>query len=287
MKTPLKFTALAGLLAASLTLATHSAQAAIIAYDGFEGYTLGDTVGQNGGSGDWTEAWRSYAATEDQQQVLGTGLSYNSGGIVIDGGSRSVQIVGPVGGTGFSAGTVLQRDFTSTNDTPIFIRFLMRMNSNTLDTGDFAGGFVANTDGPLAGIRNGGEGAGTLFARLTNSTAAANYVESGALSVNTTYLLMMKVERTTGNYNNLSFWVNPGADDEGDPDATATGGTGLVSSLGTFGLRVGTGQDADDLLVFDEVLVSDTWGGAIPEPTTVGLLLGAAGALILLRRRRG
>jgi hypothetical protein len=278
MKTPLKFSALAGLLAASLTLATHSAQAAVIAYDGFEGYTLGDTVGQNGGSGDWNQAWRSYSSTDEQQQVLGSGLSYNSGGIVIDGGSRSVEVIG---GT---AGTVLQRNFDTTTASTVYFRFLLRLSSDTLDAGDFSSGFLEN-DGPNMGYRDDGSpgGEGALFARLSPTV----YAEDGTLSYNTTYLLIAKLDRSAdGTYDDISFWVNPGANDSNSPDATASITTG-AANFSTFGLRVGSLLEAADKVVYDEILVSDTWGGAIPEPTTVGLLLGAAGALILLRRRRG
>jgi hypothetical protein len=173
------------------------------------------------------------------------------------------------------------RNFDTTTASTVYFRFLLQLSSDTLDAGDFSTGFL-DYNGPNMGYRDDGS-PGALFARLSPTA----YAESGTLSYNTTYLLIAKLDRSAGGtYDDISFWVNPGAGDSNSPDATASIATG-AANFSTFGLRVGSLLEAADEVVYDEILVSDTWGAAIPEPTTVGLLLGAAGALILLRRRRG
>jgi len=127
--------------------------AAVIAYDGFEGYSTGSVVGANSGSGDWNQAWKSYSATSNQQQVVAFGLSYNSGGISIDGGSRAAEVIG---GT---AGTVIQRYYDTTTASTVYFRFLTRLTSDTLDTGDFSTGFI-DYNGPNMGYRDDGTGGG-------------------------------------------------------------------------------------------------------------------------------
>jgi hypothetical protein len=282
MKTPLKFSALAGLLAASLILATHSAQAATIAYDGFNTYDTGSVIGETGGTG-WSAAWNDVGGGT-LQQVVDQGLSYNSGGINIDGQNRSLEITG----SGVGA-TVVNRAFTEYTGDILYYRFLIQLNSNTLGSTDFTSLYLEDAvNGPQSGYMN----SGTIFSRLRNTTAAADYVTSGTITYDETYLIVTKLEKNTPgaseDYDKISLWVNPGAGDEGSPDAVNTGvSTASIDAIDVLGFRAGAALTSADKILYDEVLVSDTWGGAIPEPTTVGLLLGAAGALILLRRRRG
>jgi len=172
------------------------------------------------------------------------------------------------------------RNFDTTTASTVYFRFLLQLSSDTLDAGDFSTGFL-DYNGPNMGYRDDGT-PGALFARLSASV----YASSGTLSNDTTYLLIGKLERSgDGTYDDISFWVNPGAGDSNSPDDTASIATG-AANFSTFGLRVGSLLEAADEVVYDEILVSDTWDGAIPEPSTGLLALGALAGILALRRRR-
>ena len=78
------------------------------------------------------------------------------------------------------------------------------------------------------------------------------------------------------------MWIDPGTGDEGSPSATISGFS-MTISPSPLGLRsVNLSEDDIDLV---DIVVTDDFASAVPEPSAIGLL-GLAGTALLLRRKR-
>lgn len=278
-------------LAIALTFFSSQLQADVIAYDDFESYGTGSIIGKSGGTG-WTGAWGEGSSSNlpNQEGVISGGLTYSNGGITIDGGDYSYQTFG--GGAGTDAGVLAQRAFASTSANVVYVSFLIQVSltDGTL-TDDFGAVFLNSTSGVTTGFSTDGTDASS-FGRLYNLTDAGNYVSGGTLTLNTTHLIVLKLERNTTEspylYDQLSLWVDPDSETESVATASTDGtSSGYTAALHTLGFRVGWGLEAEDFVLYDEVRIADSWASAvIPEPSTVSMLLGlGVFSLVLLNRR--
>jgi hypothetical protein len=228
--------------------------AEVLVAEGFEDYGLGTAVGQSGGSGMWTEPWR-HLGLQTQQSVVESGLQYDAGGVKINGGERALEV------TGGKPGGVLVRGFDKVTEPEVYLRFLIQLTDDTLDAEDFvAVYFNEGVEGPQAGFTD----TGVFFGRLFQSISPNAFVSAGSIEPRRTYLLVMKLERVSERYSRVSFWVDPSRDAGGRPDAVAESPSDrCAEDLNALGFRIGKAMTHEDRVVFDEIVVADTWDSAL------------------------
>jgi hypothetical protein len=253
----------------------------ILVYDGFDTYSNATVVGQSGGTG-WGAAWTGFQS--NRESVIDNGLSYSNGLVIIDGGDKALEMIGG------QAGYVVQRALNSNADaTNLYFRYLYRMASNTFTDDEFDGFMLEENAGDDdVNALNVAQDYGTIMTRLSLGTTSNLYASAGDPVYNNTYLILAKFERdAAGNYTKASLWVNPDGTDEASPDAETDGtATGWIDSVGRILLRTGGTTTSADKMVYDEIVLSDSWDSAlaIPEPFSVGLL-GIGGLLACVLRR--
>ncbi len=274
-----------------MLLAASTVRAEVIARDNFN-YAAGEIGGLGGATDGWTSAWENFGHTEDSQVVApSTPLTYNAGaGASALGGGNALQITKVSGSL-----TPVGRGYAvTTGQTPLYMRFLVRLDSDTWDSNDFMTGWLdasigvssdSHGDNPNLGLRAGNAGVNDFYARVRSDMAIPNV----AFAAQTTYLVVAKFEDTAGDtwYTKASIWVNPVVGDEGSPDATVETDQSLNQFIGSLGWRFGGGLDSNDIFLVDDVAMASTFDAAIgvPEPTTVSVLL-AGGGLLMMRHRR-
>jgi hypothetical protein len=237
-----------------VSLGGQRAGAEVLVSEGFEDYGLGTAVGQNGGGGRWNETWR-HMGLPTQQSVVESGLQYDAGGVKIDGGERALEV------TGGKPGGVLVRGFDKVTGPEVYLRFLIQLADDTLDAEDFAAVyFNEGVEGPQTGYTD----LGVLFARLFLSKTPNAYVSSGSIEPGRTHLLVMKLERVSERYSRVSFWVDPSRDAGGRPDAVAESPSDrCAEDLNALGFRIGKAMTHEDRVVFDEIVLAETWESAL------------------------
>lgn len=158
--------------------------------------------------------------------------------------------------------------------------------SGVLGNNDFFGAFFGSSTGPSFGLKaNGGNGSTTndLFVRLGGTDGT--FLPGSNLVAGTHYALLgylSKSGNSGGNYNTLSLWVNPSANEIATltgADLTIKGDSGLASIAST-GYRT-VNIDGGVSLNVGEISVN-----AVPEPGTLALMGLAAAGLGLVRRRK-
>jgi hypothetical protein len=228
--------------------------AEVLVSEGFEDYGLGTAVGQSGGSGMWTEPWR-HLGLQTQQSVVESGLQYDAGGVKINGGERALEV------TGRKPGSVLARGFDPVTSPVVYLRFLIQLADDTLNAKVFAAVyFNKGNEGPQAGFTD----TGVFFGRLFQSISPNAFVSAGSIEPRRTYLLVMKLERVSDRYSKVSLWVDPARDAEDLPDAVAeTTSDRCAEELRSLGFRIGKAMTLDNRVVFDEIVVADTWDSAL------------------------
>lgn len=256
-----KITRTLGLAALLLTSLT-SVQAALIAYDGYDGGTV-----NNGGTG-WTANWTGSSNTLNVSSIS------SGNGLISSGGSANIGFYGDGQATRtFSAlpittGT-LWISWLQTSSTPVAEPAQIRIlnNGNTLLM--FGKHF---NDAQTFQIFSDGNGAVQGSLSIT-SNLGTNFV-------------VASMEFTSGQVN---LYVNP--------TGLGTGGaplTGLATSW-TSGTHFATGlnqiqtvSSGGGLMSLDEVRFGTTWADVspIPEPSTYAMLALGLGAVFFLRRRR-
>lgn len=269
-----------------LALPQPEARAALIAYDSFNTYPTGDLSGNNGGEG-WTTAWASFTAAND---VVAGGLSYSSGGVIIEGGANSMQKTGTAGGA--NADPYLNRSFTSTSSTEVWMSFLLR--STNLSGTDFLEFYLSDATGENfsgAALINFGATGGDKVGARANPSLAANSVSAynGGISANTTYFLVLRVsgdgEASATNYDRVELWVNPSSTTLGASTVSVDLDMG-INSLSYFGLRAANLANSD-VFGFDELRIgTTTLDVVVPEPAPASILAVGVLSLSLYRRRR-
>jgi hypothetical protein len=192
---------------------------ALIATDGFESYAAGSQfesgpdgsagTGLNGGSG-FTGAYDTDDLNKSHASVIAQSLNYGAGSVLITGGVNSANFTGPI---------TLSTDFVSrafpAQTGTLYFSFLLRGTQTSQDEDFLQIGFSGSPTGepPIAaGIA--GAVANTLpdqfFIRMPALTANQTLLPSPTFTLDTTYLLVLKVSKVgSGNYNQLDFFLNP------------------------------------------------------------------------------
>jgi hypothetical protein len=287
--------ALGAWLVVGLVLAATTARGDIIARDNFD-YDAGEVNGMNGGSGAWAGAWTNHNVTAVSEIVSpATPLTYNAGGGAATlGGGTALQLAKSVANQ-----TPVDRGFSGleSGDT-VFLRFLLRLDTDTWDDNDFFTGWLDSVPGNALSTRGNTVNTGLravndatandFFSRVDN--AASHAVPEIAFASLTTFLIVARFEDTNSDnfYDLASIWVNPVAGEGAAPHATATGIADYASALGFVGWRFGDNLEAGDVFLVDDVAVTTTFDEAIgiPEPSSAVLLLFGAALRVLTGRRR-
>lgn len=274
-------------LALGLLAPRLSSDAAMIAYDGFNSYSVGDLSGNNGGAG-WNSAWSSFTAAND---VVAGGLSYSAGSLNINGGANTMQKSSGAGGV--NADPYFNRSFSSTSSSSIWMSFLFQ--SGNLSGTDFLEFYLSDAAGEgnsgAALVNFGASGANKLGVRAnpTLTSGALSSYGGGTPGAGTTYLLVTRISGdgsgSATNYDRVEFWLNPTSTSLGA--ATASVDLDLeVSSLAYFGVRA-NGLASTDIFKVDELKIGTTAVDVVPEPNSIALVgLGFLGFILLRRQNR-
>lgn len=278
-----------GVLALSLALVfivpTPNAEAALIAYDGFNTYAAGDLGGNNSGSG-WTGAWGTATAAND---VVAGGLDYNGGSISIDGGANNMQKSSGAGG--LNADPYFNRSFTPTSSTEVWMSLLLQQGN--LSGTDFLEFYLSdaaaeNNSGAVV-LSYGAAGVNKLGVRANSSSGNSSAFGGGAPTAGTTYLLVMRISgdgaMSATNYDRVEYWLNATSQVLGTATASIDLDMGMAS-LSYFGMRANA-LSSGDVFAMDELRIGTTVTDVvgIPEPG-LGTLLGVSALGIFLIRRR-
>ncbi len=289
----LRFISLLAVCAAMLVVTTSS-YGAVLASESFS-YSASSTLQGNGSAGGgWAGAWGGGAFANDMTIVSG-GLSYNAGGVVINGGSTAVQVTDSAG-----SGNSTETRFLSSNPTgELYVRFLVNLGSSTWTNTDNATFLVTGMRSSSSrkafsqvGIDvNNAPDPDEEFSVLT-APGKSNEINAD-LTVGTTYLVVARLYTDSSNpwstkYNSIDVWLNPNL-------AGTTGFLGTAAATSDPYLSPGQvdgillkqyNADNGDLVKFDEYVIGETWGDVVvPEPTTM-VLFGLGGMALLRRRTR-
>lgn len=251
----------------ALLFSSSRAFATIEFWDNFNSYNNGNLVGQ----GTWAQTGTiatSPVQVNNDAVVLGT-----SGQDVYAPLTSPISIT--TGSTFYIGATVDLTAAQATGD--YFLHFTPTVGNSTI----FNERLFAKSSG-----------AGFIFGYDGSSGNTANY-SSTVLSFNTSYRIVLAYTGVSGSLNDtFALYVNPtDTSVEGNNTAYMTSGyvgTGAESTtVAGINLRQGTAANAPSV-IFDNLVVATIFSeAAIPEPSSVALLvLGGFAGLVALRRKR-
>lgn len=280
------------LIAGAFLLAGAAAtRAATIAYDGFESYTAGTampdrgTAGElNGGTG-WSNAWDGDAVSSGDASIVSKSMSYSGGDISVNGGSNALRIRN-------TNSHVALRSYAAQTDS-VYLGYLFETNANNefFQQWNAKDEAFAGSDTDQASVMQRLDGSSNpRFGVRINDNSTQQYGTTPNVVNNTTYYLVARVSKTGGStfYNTMDLMVNPTSSAEPSTwDASWTNNTDTgLDQLASLGFRLANVETGDEYFI-DEIRVGDSWSAvAVPEPSTLLLVGGALGALLLFRRRR-
>ncbi len=288
----LRFISLLAVCAAMLVITTSS-YGAVLASESFS-YTASSTLQGNGSAGSgWAGAWGGGLYANDMTIVSG-GLSYNAGGVVINGGSTAVQVTDSAS----SGNSTETRSLASNPTGEVYVRFLLNMGSSTwtnTDTATFqvTGMRSATSRKSFSQVGIDVNNVPDPDAEFSVMTASGKSNEINYnLDQGTTYLVVARLYADPGHslyaakYNSIDVWINPNL-------AGTTGFLGTAVATSDPYLKPGQidgiqlrqyNADNGDLATFDEYVIGETWGDVVvPEPASIAML--GLGGMALLRRR--
>ncbi|HEX2477246.1 MAG TPA: PEP-CTERM sorting domain-containing protein [Lacipirellulaceae bacterium] len=264
------------IVASAACLFPMAAEAALLAYDGFNYAPAGsDLLGNAGGFG-FSTPWRpgGFNASINTNYDVQTG-SLSFGGLVTSGHRVSTTAVTAIAG--------LTRDFLTPLGVPGTTRyasFLLRPEGQ-LNAGAFNGFFGVVLEQPVEPELFVGKPGGAATNRyvLEDRGGSLQVASSTAPAVGETVFLVLKAQFTAGN-DAFTLYVNP---TPGGPEPA----TGTVKNNSNVGTVAGLTLYSTGAFSIDEFRLGETFADvtpAVPEPATWLLALVA---LTLLVRRRG
>jgi hypothetical protein len=259
-----KLVTFTGILAVAI-LAAAQAHATLLVNETFSypnGNLAGNTPVSNGGIGG---TWATYSGTPPTDiQVVG-------------GQANPTQVNAPDDAISFDGGFA-----ADTTSGKIYASFDLTLAALPPGTSYFAlfKDSGASNFGARIFVNQTGATAGDYSLGIANSAATANQYISTALTVGTTYKVVMEVDNSASG--DGSLWLNPVL--ESDTHVTDTVGP-HNNAWSTFALRQSaTGGSGTELV--DNLLVGTTFGDVVvPEPSTVMLVGTGLLGLLALRRR--
>src|ERR1043166_3017226 len=138
---------------------------------------------------------------------------------------------------------------------------------------------VSSFMGRVFGVGTNGPG---ILRLGMNATAGGSptHIFPMDLSTGTWYTAVLKVDQTAVASDKVTLWVNPTL--ESDPSVSATG-TLANLAISTVALRQAT---TEGIVNIDKLVVGDSFGAVIPEPSTILLVGAGLVSLLAVRRRR-
>jgi hypothetical protein len=273
------------LLASALVIAgTATTHAALIAYDGFESYTVGTSInGGSGGTGWGSNNWVGSEANTGDAAAITKTMSYSGGDVSVNGGSTALRLQN-------DNGHLAIRSYAAQTGT-VYISYLFETNDSSeffqqWNTGreNFDG---ADTDS--ASVMQRLDGSTEKFGARLNSNSTQNFGSSPTVANNTTYFVVARMSKDgTGYYNMMDMMINPTSLTEpGSWDITNVQNTDTgLNELTSLGFRL-VGLSTGDQYFIDEIRVGSSYDAVvIPEPSTFLLMGVALTAVVFFRRRR-
>jgi hypothetical protein len=271
---------------AVLCLIAGASQAAVLAQDNFESYTVG-LLGSsaNGGTG-WAGAWK-YNADYSNINIASTSMSYVSDTISVYGGTQSLAITDVQGHE-----TIIGRAFeTPVSSDVVYVSFLYQTAAHTIQTGFGKDTATPSSSSIWATAGNKGANFWTRTAQSGSSGYDDDSTTTYPISYSSVYLYVVKLSKVGGsaNYNQIELFVNPTSDAE-----SSTGCVYYLKSVGDTTIASATeyvfrnaSYVAGGVTYIDNLMVSTSFADVygVPEPMTMGLLV-VGGIATLLRRRR-
>jgi hypothetical protein len=272
------------LLTLAAALCAASANAAIVAYDGFVTgtdpsageYTVGTSVlgGQNPTVTGWTGQWNLGTGNGN---ILSAGLNYT--GLTTTGGAVQSE-----GNARF--GRDLTTAFSNSTSGTFYMSVLIQVTAVNTSYRSFElhnGGLSDENRTLQIAV---GEGAtGSNFAlRINNDDTKKIDLGANDTAVN---LFVMKFDfSTSSNSDTVTLWRNP-------EDLTSESGSTIDANLTGFDMQFNITSlarfSSGGVILMDELKIGQTWAdvAAVPEPSTFALLGGfVALGICLVRRRR-
>ena len=264
-----------------------------VATESFSGMTLDSALaGQSGSGTGWTGNWYYRAYPSDpNRQLLGavvvdpsTNLTYDKGGISIDGGDAALQVTCDTLGAATYQKTV-SRDLTdSFSGSDLYLRYLVRWSDE------------------LGGVWNANEGLGLQVYGTPSSgnrlTACALYgtedfyvgtwnrldyyydwdADANTMAATHMVVVHMYDKDPNGYYWSYDLWVDPNSNEGGSPHVTAvitdTSTDRPLKTADYLYIFEGAHLDTNDQFYVDEIVMGTTWNDVIAATEPAALLDG-------------
>jgi hypothetical protein len=255
----LKHLGLGMLLVAGLAA---SANAALLAYEGFDYPIGGEVVGLNGGTG-WTGPWTENIATSNGDFPLAADSLVNTPFPFTPTGGR-LRTVG-VASLGFDAVSRTMPGLDMSAEGTRYFSFLMRKEIAASSNNNLEFNLIDSTNASMNDFRFGATSADRFFLTSTDNN------DLGAtVATNTTYFVVMKVDANTdatADVVNVAIYSGATNVPLTEPDSWDLTFS-IASNANLDGIRVRVGNSTAGS--FDEFRVGETWAdvATVPEPSS-------------------
>jgi hypothetical protein len=275
-------------IVAAILAGAPNAQAALIAYEGFDYPNDGANAlnSLNGGTG-WTSAWgittlgSGFTVSQDDASLASTAFPFSTTG------DRAKSAGAGSGSNSMRAYRLLPSTFDLGAEGGVLYVSLLFQKIGVASPGALSNNMEVNLTAGDSGngtVRFGSTSANNLFVNDSTSVPAAQ--EFGALTLGQTYFAVLKLESHSAATDIVSAIVYDPSEsvpslEPGSWDKTkAFTSTAVIDRIR---LWIGVGASAD----YDEIRIGDTWASvAVPEPGVgVLMVLGGLGWMLGPGRR--